>query len=177
MLRAVLVAVLVASARPVSRSIDVAASTVTFSIAHIWVENVTGTLPIESGTVDLLAGSLIPTYVTARIDAARVATGVGDRDAALRSADFFDTARFAFWTFTSTRIAERGPAAFEMDGNLTIHGVTQPERLEVTVAGDAAYPVYRATAHIDRRAFGMAVTRLDPVIGGGADVTIIVRLR
>jgi polyisoprenoid-binding protein YceI len=67
--------------------------------------------------------------------------------------------------------------AFEMDGNLTVHGVTRPERLNVTVGGTGANPVYHATTQIDRHAFGMAVTRLDPTIGRTADITLDVALR
>lgn len=160
-----------------ARAIDASISTAQFSISHIWVENVSGSVPIESGTVVLEDGSPIPVSVTATLDASHVDTGTPDRDAALRSPDFFDTARFPRWTFRSTGIAARGPNAFEMEGELTIHGVTQPERLDVTVTGNAADPVYRATANVDRRAFGMAVTRLDPVIGGTANVVLVVHLK
>lgn len=64
-----------------------------------------------------------------------------------------------------------------MDGNLTIHGVTQPEQLNATVSGDAANPSYRANGQIDRHAFGMTGTRLDPTIGGTADITLDVTLK
>jgi polyisoprenoid-binding protein YceI len=60
---------------------------------------------------------------------------------------------------------------------LTIHGVTQPERLNVTASGSPAHPVYHATAQIDRHAFGMAVTRLDPTIGSNVDVTLDIVLQ
>ena len=59
-----------------------------------------------------------------------------------------------------------------MDGDLTIHGVTQPERLDVTVNGDAVRPEYRAKAQIDRHAFGIIRTRLDPTIGNTVDITL-----
>jgi polyisoprenoid-binding protein YceI len=157
-------------------AIDTARSTAQFSVSHIWVQNVTGTIPIESGTVVLPRGSLIPIGVTATLDPGGVKTDSGDRDAALRSSDFFDAQRFPTWTFTSTKILARGQSAFEIDGNLTLHGVTQPERLEVTVGGDSEDPVYHATAEIDRHAFGMAITRLDPVIGSTVDVTLTVWL-
>jgi hypothetical protein len=44
--------------------------------------------------------------------------------------------------------------------------------VSVTVGGDAAHPVYHATAQIDRHAFGMPVTRLDPTLGGTAYVAL-----
>lgn len=154
------------------RAIDAAASAARFSVSHIWVEQVSGTIPILRGTITLPHDSLIPLAVTAVLDPARVSSGEPDRDAALKSPDFFDTARFPAWTFESTKIVRTSNTAFELDGNLTIHGVTQLERLNVTIAGDAAHPIYHASGHIDRHAFGMATTRLDPVIGNPVDITL-----
>jgi polyisoprenoid-binding protein YceI len=159
------------------RAIDVGKSSAQFSVAHIWVERVTGTVPILSGGVSLDPGTVIPENVTAVLDATHITTGEPDRDRSLESPDFFDAAKFPRWTFTSTRIAATGPVSFEMDGDLTIHGVTQPERLDVTVIGDPAHPEYRAKAKIDRHAFGMIRTRLDPTIGNTVDVTLDIVLQ
>ena len=148
-----------------------------FSVQHIFVEHVTGGLPILSGVVTRSGGSAIPESATAVLDATKLATGDPDRDASLQSPDFFDTKRYPTWTFVSTKITPQGAAAFGMDGTLTIHGVGQPEHLDVVVRGDAAHPTYHAVAHIDRRAFGMSVTRLDPTIGGTVDVTLDIVLR
>jgi polyisoprenoid-binding protein YceI len=161
---------------PAQRTIDANKSTAQFSISHIWVERVTGRVPILSGSVTLDPGALIPTRVSAVLDATRLATGEPDRDRSLESPDFFDAKKFPTWTFVSTRIAPNSSHSFELDGDLTIHGVTRPERLTVTARGDAADPIYHATAQIDRHAFGMAVTRLDPTIGGIADITLDVVL-
>ena len=164
------------AAAPSPRAIDIAKSSAQFSVAHIWVERVTGTVPILSGSVTLLPGSLIPRGANAVLDATRIATGEPDRDRSLESPDFFDAAQFPRWTFASTRIVPKGPASFEMDGDLTIHGVTQPERLDVTVTGDPLHPEYRAKAQIDRHAFGMLRTRLDPTIGSIVDITLDILL-
>jgi polyisoprenoid-binding protein YceI len=170
-----LATVLLAAA--VARPIDVARSSAKFSVEHVWVERVTGTVPIESGTVTLDLNSLVPTSVTATLNCADLKTDDPDRDAALRSPDFFDADRFATWTFTSTKIVPTGAASFGMDGMLTIHGVTQPEHLDVTVSGTPQAPAYHAAGKIDRKAFGMKVTRLDPVIGNPVDVTLDVTLK
>ena len=164
-------------AAALARPIDVARSRAQFSVEHIWVERVTGTVPIESGTVTLDPDALVPASVTATLNCARVKTNDPDRDASLRSPDFFDADRFATWTFTSTRIVPTGAASFEMDGSLTVHGITQPERLDVTVAGTPQAPHYHAIGKIDRKAFGMSVTKLDPTIGNPVDVTLDVVLK
>jgi polyisoprenoid-binding protein YceI len=166
-----------AAAAPDTRAVDVAKSTAKFSISHIWVERVTGTVPIVDGSVTLVSGSMIPTSANAVLDATKISTDEPDRNRALESPDFFDAQQFPRWTFASTKIVATGPDAFEMDGDLTMHGVTQPEQLNVTVMGTAAHPVYHAIARIDRHAFGMPLTRLDPTIGGIVDVTLDVALK
>jgi polyisoprenoid-binding protein YceI len=166
-----------AAVPPAPRAIDPAHSHASFSVQHIWVERVTGSVPIVSGSVRLAAGSKIPTSADAVLDAARIETGEPDRDRSLESPDFFDSQRYPQWTFTSTRIVPHGSDAFEMDGDVTIHGVTQRERLSVTIGGTVGDPVYHATAQLNRHAFGMATTRLDPVIGGTVDVTLDIALK
>ncbi|MGC8485132.1 MAG: YceI family protein [Candidatus Baltobacteraceae bacterium] len=161
----------------VTRQIDPGKSTATFTVQHIFVQHVSGTVPISSGTVVLTLGSLVPLDVSARLNPRAVHTDAPDRDKALRGAEFFDVRRYPTWRFRSTKILAKGPKAFTMDGDLTIHGVTQPERLNVTISGSAADPIYHATCTIDRHAFGMAVTRLDPVIGGTVEVALDIVLQ
>ena len=139
-----------------THAIDPAKSKAQFRIAHIFVSRVTGTIQILRGEVALDEGATIPSAVSATLE----------------SSDYFDTQKFPEWTFASTKITPTGPAAFGLDGTLTIHGVAQPEHLDVTVTGDAKSPQYHATGRIDRHAFGMKGARLDPVIGKDADVTL-----
>jgi polyisoprenoid-binding protein YceI len=167
-----LLASTLAAASAPTREIDAARSHAAFGVSHIWVERVTGTVPILSGSVTLPAGAMIPTAATAVLDATRIETGEPDRDRSLESPDFFDAAKFPHWTFASTSVTARSGNAFEMDGVLTIHGVEQPAKLDVTANGTPAQPAYHATAQIDRHAFGMSVTRLDPTIGGTVTVTL-----
>ncbi len=159
------------------RAIDVAASSARFSVQHVFVQRVTGSVPILSGSVTLNSGSLVPLAASAVLDATRIDTGEADQTAALRGPDFFDTQRFPTWTFHSTKVEPETPSTFSMDGMLTIHGVTQPEHLEVTIRGNGNRPEYVATAKIDRHAFGMKTVPLDPAIGTIVDVTLDVILR
>lgn len=159
------------------RAVDPMKSKVQFTVQHIFVERVAGTVPISSATLTLAPDSPIPVAVNAVLDATKIVTGEPDRDASLQSADFFDTKKFPAWTFTSTKIEPRGAAAFGLDGTLTVHGVSAPEHLDVTTRGDAAHPLYHAVGRIDRRVFKMAVTRLDPVIGTTVDLTLDIALK
>ena len=160
-----------------ARAIDTAKSKAAFSVSHIFVERVTGTVPIAGGTVTLASDSAIPEALTAELDPGRISSGDRDRDASLAGPDFFDVKAFPTWTFASTKIAPQGANAFGVDGTLTVHGVTAPEHLDVTIRGDAAHRIYHAAGHIDRQAFHMAVTRLDPVIGKIVDVTLDITLK
>jgi polyisoprenoid-binding protein YceI len=159
------------------RALDPSASKVQFSIQHIFVQNVIGTVPLLSGSVSLSGDSTIPSSVEAVLDATKVATDDPDQTGCIRSPDYFDVKQFPTWTFNSTKITPDGANAFGVDGMLTIHGVAQPEHLDVTVSGDPAHPTYHAVGEIDRHAFGMKGARLDPVIGGTADVTLDIVLK
>lgn len=159
-----------------ARPIDAAHSSATFSVQHIYVEHVTGSVPIAGGVVTFDAKTLVPVKVTATLDATKLRTGDDDRDAALQATDWFDTKKYPTWSFTSTSVTPAGPSSYTIEGVLTMHGVAQPERLDVTIAGTPERPEYRAVAKIDRKTFGMSVTRLDPVIGNPVDITLDVVL-
>lgn len=172
-----LAAVLALNPPAATRAIDPAKSKVQFSVSHVFVEHVTGVVPVLRGAVTLEKGSAVPLEVTGVLDATKLATDDSDRNGVLQSPDWFDTAKFPTWTFTSTKITPSDDGTFAMDGSLTIHGATQPEHLTVTIGGTPANPTYRAVGHIDRHAFGMKITRLDPAIGGTVDVTLDVTLK
>jgi polyisoprenoid-binding protein YceI len=161
----------------VSRAIDAAKSKAAFSVQHIFVERVNGTVPITGGTVVLAPNSEVPTSLNATLDPSKISSGDRDRDGSLVSPDFFNVKAFPEWTFTSSKITPVNATAFGVDGTLTVHGVPAPEHLDVTVRGDAAHPLYHAIGHIDRQAFHMSVTRLDPVIGKIIDVTLDIALK
>ena len=179
------VAIAILCARPmlagaeggVQHAIDASASKAQFGLQHVFVNRVTGGLPISSGAVTLEPGSAVPVAVQAVLDATKISTPERDQSACIRSPDYFDVNKYPEVTFTSTKIVPNGPAGFGMDGQLTIHGVTQPEHLDVEIRGDASHPVYHAVGHIDRHAFGMKGMRLDPVIGGMVDVTLDIVVR
>jgi polyisoprenoid-binding protein YceI len=68
------------------------------------------------------------------IQAASVDTGSGMKNGKLKSKDFFDVARNPVITFKSTKFVHAGPNSFEVDGDFTIRGVPNPEKLTLTVS-------------------------------------------
>lgn len=159
------------------RAVDPSASKVGFSISHVFVEHVTGTVPIEGGNVVFASDSPIPASVTLTLDATKVSTGDPDQTGCIQSPDYFDVKKFPTWTFTSTKITPHSTGSFGIDGSLTMHGVTQPEHFDVTIQNAGGHQVYHAVGQIDRHVFGMKGSRLDPAIGGVADVTMDVILK
>jgi polyisoprenoid-binding protein YceI len=152
-------------------AIDPAKSSASFSVTHVFVEHVTGTVKIASGSIDVGAPGEIPSKITAMLDARTFKTDDPDRDESMRGPDWFDTKQFPTWTFASTSIAP-SKTGFVVNGNLTIHGVTAPEQLEVTVSGTSDHPHYHALAHIDRTVFGIKGTPMGAAIGKVADITL-----
>ncbi len=69
------------------------------------------------------------------IQAASVDTGSGMKNGKLKSKDFFDVERSPVITFKSTRIVKTGHETYEVDGDFTIRGVSNPEKLTLTVSG------------------------------------------
>jgi polyisoprenoid-binding protein YceI len=70
-----------------------------------------------------------------RIQADSVDTGSGMKDAKLKSKDFFDVEQNPVITFVSTKMVRTGHETFEVDGDFTIRGVSNPEKLALTVSG------------------------------------------
>ena len=163
-----------AFADPAVTPIDVAHSRAEFSVQHLFISRVRGSVPIVAGSVTL--GDDGPSAVEATLDPKGLATDDRDRDNDLQGPDWFDTKNFPTWEFKSTRVVPGKDGAFSLEGNLTIHGVTQPIVLQVTTLRTAPHPAYRAVGHVDRHAFGMKVTRSDGLIGTDVQLTLDVQL-
>jgi polyisoprenoid-binding protein YceI len=154
------------------RPVDVKASHAAFSVQHVLVERVTGSVPIVSGDVTVGADGAAPLAVDATLDPARVDTGDGDRDGDLVGSDWFDTKKFPLWTFKSSRVIANPDGTFAIAGILTVHGVGVPVVLATSLVHRTPHPAYHATTTVDRHAFGMVVTRTDALVGNEVDIVI-----
>ncbi len=70
-----------------------------------------------------------------KIHAASVDTGSGMKNGKLKGKDFFDVEQNPVITFRSTKFVKTGPESFEVDGDLIVRGVSNPEKLTLTVSG------------------------------------------
>lgn len=141
--------------------IDPAHTDVSFSVKHLMISTVRGRFGSVSGTIRLDESDFTGSSVEVEIDAASIDTRQEQRDAHLRSADFFEVEAFPLITFRSRSVEQSGPGRFRIHGELTIHGVSRPVVLEATDEGRGVDPwgaekaAFTAETKIDRRDFGL----------------------
>jgi polyisoprenoid-binding protein YceI len=121
-------------------TIDPSHSHVEFAVRHLMIATVKGRFAGVAGTVRVDDANPSAATVDVRIDVASIDTREPQRDAHLRSADFFDAEKYPVLTFTAARIQDREGHAFKLAGDLTIHGVTRPVVLDVTEEGRTRDP-------------------------------------
>lgn len=152
---------------------DVAHSVIGFSILHNELALVSGRFKNFSGTVHYDAKDVTKSSVEFKATVESIDTGVEGRDRHLRTADFFDVAKFPDMTFQSTRVERKGKNLL-LHGNLTLKGITKPVTLPFTLTGaikDGRGNTrigISAQTKIDRRDFGITWGHALP--GGGFDV-------
>jgi polyisoprenoid-binding protein YceI len=145
-------------------AIDPTHSVVEFSVKHMMISTVRGRFGDVTGTIVLDAAQPGRSTAEASIATASIDTRADQRDAHLRSPDFFDVDRFPAIAFRSRRV--EGAAAAEGDrfrlvGDLTIRDVTREVTLDVTFEGTGRDPwggeraSFSAETKLDRRDFGL----------------------
>lgn len=111
-------------------NIDASHSSAQFSVRHMMVSNVRGEFAKLSGSVIYDPANPAATKIEAAIDANSITTRSEKRDAHLRSADFFDTAKYPAITFQSKR-AWKADGVLQVEGTLTMRGVTRDVVLRI----------------------------------------------
>jgi polyisoprenoid-binding protein YceI len=112
-------------------AIDPAHSVAEFKVKHMMISNVKGQFSGISGTLDRHEGDVTKSQVEVAIDAASVSTRDAQRDAHLKSAEFFEVEKFPTLLFKSTRVIPKSQDELSVEGELTIHGVTHAVRFAV----------------------------------------------
>jgi polyisoprenoid-binding protein YceI len=141
--------------------IDSAHSSAQFTVRHMMISNVRGEFTKLSGSIAYDPADPANSSVEATIEAASINTRDPQRDAHLKSADFFDVERFPALTFRATEIGVRDGEG-KVKGDLTIHGVTREAVLHVEGPTPEAKDPWgnlrigaTATAKINRKDFGL----------------------
>lgn len=143
-------------------NIDPDHSNIGFKVKHMMVSNVKGSFEKHTGVIELDDKDITKSKVQVSIDTASVNTNIQKRDDHLRSADFFDVAKYPTMTFVSKKIAKAGKDKLKVTGDLTLHGVTKQVVLDVegpTKESKDPWGNIRkgvtATTKINRKDFGL----------------------
>lgn len=162
--------------------IDPLHSSAEFVIRHLAVANVHGMITNVQGTIVLDEKNITKSSVTATLDTTTVNTGVEKRDEDLKSANYFDVAKYPTMIFQSTAITNVG-GKLQLIGNLTLAGVTKSVTLDLD--GPSApqkqpkgniLSGFSASGIIKRSNFNFAPKASPPAIGDEVKLTIDVQI-
>ncbi len=146
--------------KPATWAIDPTHTDVAFSVRHMGLSTVRGRFGTVAGTVKTDENDR-PSEVRVEIATDSISTGSADRDAHLRSGDFFDAEAHPTITFVSTDVRHRSGDRFEVQGDLTMHGVTKPIVLDAEIGDPIRDPfglvrrAATATGKIHRKDWGL----------------------
>lgn len=174
-------AVLTAAARAETYELDAAHTSITFKAKHV-TGKVPGRFTKFSGSFNYEKGKPKTWSAQATIDAASINTDNEKRDAHLKSDAFFDAAKCPTLTFKSTKVTDVKGDSAKLTGDLTMHCVTKPVVLDLTINGVDKDPWgnvsagFTATGVVDRKEWGIVWNqKLDSgglLIGDKIDITL-----
>ena len=151
--------------------IDPTHSEVAFKVKHLVISTVTGYFRKFEGAAESTSEDFNGASVTFSLDVNSIDTNQSDRDHHLKSADFFDTASFPSIAFAGKLVNQGGE--YQLQGDLTLKGITQQVTLDVTYGGTVADPYGQTKAgfeiegKLNRKDFGLtwsAITEAGSVV-------------
>jgi polyisoprenoid-binding protein YceI len=150
---------------------------VLFSVLHFGYTHYYGDFTGASGTLDIDPKHVDAAQVNVSLPASSISTTNAQLDGELKGSSWFDAARYPNITFVSRHVTQTGPKTAQVEGDLTLHGVTHPVTLDVTFNAAGLNPLDRhytigfdATGTIKRSDFG--VRAFVPMVSD--DVAIII---
>lgn len=161
-------------------TIDASHSVVEFAVKHMMVSTAKGHFRAFSGVLRIDEKDPAGSTVEATIETASIDTGEPQRDAHLRSDDFFNAERYPAITFVSRRVAVAGPERWRVTGDLTIRDITREVTLDTELEGRGRDPQngeragFTAETTISRKDFGLKWNAL--LEAGGAVVSDRVKI-
>ena len=141
--------------------IDPVHSDATFSVRHAMVATVRGQFKVLSGTLEIDEAHPENSLVEAQVETASIDTRDENRDAHLRTGDFFEAEKYPVITFKSTRVESAGGDHYHVLGILNLHGVEKEVTFDAEYSGQGKDPWgntragLSAKATISRKDFGM----------------------
>ncbi len=156
---------------PSTWTLDTAHSNLRFSVTSLMISEVEGSFKMTEATITAFQEDFADAVVFMTADVNSVNTGEPDRDTHLKSADFFDAAKYPLIVFKSTSFEKQTDKKYKVTGNLTFHGITKPVVLEA-IANYGTHPMskksiagFKITGTIKRTDFGIATTTPSAMLG------------
>ncbi|MFN7169031.1 MAG: YceI family protein [Pannonibacter sp.] len=166
-----------ALADPVAYEFDKSHSNLSFAYNHLGYSTTDGRFGGWDAKLVVDADKPEASSIELTIDTTTLDTFFADRDKHLKSADFFDVAKFPKATFKSTKVTKTGDKELEIVGDLTIKDVTKPATLKVTVTTMGEHPMaklpaigFAGTTTIKRSDYGMNM--YVPYVGDDVTITL-----
>ena len=141
--------------------IDTSHSRIQFKVKHLMISNVLGSFKEFEGKASMIENDFSSTKVTFSINSASIDTDAPDRDAHLKSPDFFDVEKYPKILFEGLGMTKKDEENFELKGNLTIKDISKPIILSVEFGGFMTDPWgnkkagFSVTGEINRKDWGM----------------------
>ena len=185
MKKATLIALLVVSTiflsfkavEPSSWSLDKNHAKLGFTITHLMVSEIEGNFKNFDAKIAAPKVDFTDAVVEMTAETTSVNTDNEKRDNHLRTADFFDVAKFPLMTFKSTSFKKSGLKTYKVKGDLTMHGITKPVTLDV-ICNIGADPMskkpiagFKITGKLKRSDFGIGSTFPAAMLGDEVSIT------
>lgn len=158
--------------------VDKSHSKLGFSISHLMISEVEGQFGSFDATIVSSKDDFSDAKVELTADVNTINTNSERRDGHLKSADFFDAAKYPTITFKSTSFTKTGDKTYKLVGDLTMHGVTKSVTLDATLTGTAAgrdgkkIVAFKTTGTFSRVDFGVGKPGTSP----GEEVTVVAKM-
>jgi polyisoprenoid-binding protein YceI len=165
-----------AFAQPIAYDFDKSHANLSFTYNHLGYSTTDGRFGNWEGALLIDKETPSNSSIEFTIDVTSLDTFWADRDNHLKSADFFDAAKFPKATFKSTKVEQTGENQLEVSGDLTIKDITKPATLTVNVTAMGEHPMakkpaagFAVTTVVKRSDYGMDM--FVPYVGDEVTVT------
>lgn len=166
-----------ASVQAGTYAIEPSHTRVLFAVDHMGTSTWYGDFTHASGALKLDPKTPGASQLDVSVPMSSVSTTNATLDGELKSADWFDAAKYPTMSFHSTKVTLTGPGQAKVAGELTLHGVTKPVVLTARFKGAGPNPMskaytvgFDATGKIKRSEFGVA--KYVPMIGDDVDLIL-----
>lgn len=152
-------------------SLDKAHAKLGFSVTHLLVSNVDGSFKSFDAKITSSKDDFSDAIIELTADINSIDTDNEQRDGHLKSPDFFDVAKYESLNFKSRNFKKIADKKYRLYGDLTLHGITKPVELDVTLGGTAVHPYskktiagFKITGALKRSDFGIGASTPGAVV-------------